>query len=76
MCIIYILNHVYSCVLYILLFMCIIYYYIILTPNAILTSSSSSCFDSERMPNLSSTRIEYQLCPYVYNFQKFKDKIF
>ena len=43
---------------------------------SILISSRSSCFNSERMPNLSSTRIEYQLCPYVYNFYKFKDKIF
>ena len=42
---------------------------------SILISSRSSCFNSERMPNLSSTRIEYQLCPYVYNFYKFKDKI-
>ena len=33
-------------------------------------------FDSERMANLSSTRIEYQLCLYVHNFYKLTDKIF
>ena len=40
----------------------------LLSKPLILTSSRSSCFDSERLPNLSSIRIEYQLWPYVYNF--------
>ena len=37
--------------------------------HSIPTSSRSSCLDSERMPNLSSTRIEYQLYPYLICIQ-------